>query len=742
MSALDELAARCGIQESSLDVFGNKRETTAELKRALLTAMRFDVANEEQAGKALAQLEAREWTRPLPPVIVAYVGDGSRRETVSIPVVLPSGTGTFVWDLRLEDGRTLSGEARFSGLPLAGSREQDGRKLERRTLVLRVEIPWGYHRLEIQNHDGSMTLIASPGTCWLPNQSTEHRLWGIAANLYQLRAQRNWGIGDFTDLRELVEILNQNGADTLGLNPLHAMFLDKPEDASPYSPSDRLLLNRLNIDIEAIPEFARSEKAEELVSSSDFQQKLEACRRSDLVDYRAVADLKLAVLPLLFQTFEQQADQSRRDALETFHQERRDLLDRACLFQALRAWFTAQDPPLSDPNQWPEQYRRFDSPGVKTFAQEHADLVRYQLWLQWIADSQLKAAAEAARGMAVGLYRDLAVGAHPTGAEIWTHPDALVSGAHVGAPPDILNRAGQDWGLPPINPIVAREQAYASFTELLRANMRYAGALRIDHALALKRLYWIPAGNHPKDGAYIHYPIDDLIGILALESQRNHCVVIGEVLGTVPKGLDERLSAARILSYRVLFFEVEKPEDETMKPEPGTERFLAPHEYPGLCAAVASNHDLATVSGWWHASDLDLRERLGLFPNGSDEARNERVHSRESLVNALREQDLVAPHVGKADDLGVDHYSEGVHRFLGRTNCLLTLVQLEDITGELEQVNVPGTSHEHTNWRKRVPINLNDLADDPRLARVAEAIREERQAARPAKVPEPAAVAI
>ena len=730
MGSLDDLAARCGIQESSLDVFGKEHKTTPELKRALLKAMGFEADEDEQAARALQQLDAREWERPLPPVIVAYVGERENHNPVEVPVVLPSGTSTLRWRLELEDGSNLTGEAQFPQLRLVESCQRDGRTLERRTLALRHQIPWGYHRLRLDSQPGQMTLIATPGACWLPPEADERRLWGVAINLYQLRSERNWGIGDFTDLHQIVDTLNRHEADTVGLNPLHAMFPDKPEDASPYSPSDRLLLNVLNIDLEAIPEFAQADRAQALFRSEEFRQKLNACRDSDLVDYRGVADLKLAMLPLIFEAFEQNADRSRREELETFHQERRELLDRACLFQALRAHFAAQDPPLTDCAMWPQEFQRFDSPAVKRFAQEHPDLIRYQLWLQWVADSQLKAAAEPARSMAVGLYRDLAVGAHPTGAEVWTHPDALVAGAHVGAPPDILNTAGQDWGLPPLNPIVAREQAYASFTELVRANMRYAGALRIDHALALKRLYWIPQGNNPQDGAYVHYPTDDLIGILALESQRNRCIVIGEALGTVPKGLDERLAEARILSYRVLFFEVEKPEDEGNKPEPGTERFLAPQEYPYLGLAVASNHDLATVNGWWESSDLDLRERLGLFPKGSEDARKERANSRESLVRALKDQDLIGRNIYGAADLDVHQYSQAVHRFLARTNCLLTLIQMDDITAELEQVNVPGTSHEHTNWRKRTPLTLKQLAQDPRLATFAEAIREERRSVR------------
>lgn len=731
MNPLDQLAARLGIQNSSLDAFGNEHHTTPELKRALLNAMRIPVDHDGAAKKVLDDLDAREWERPLPPVVVAYVNPDSPDQAgkVSVPLSMPAETGRIRWTVTLEDGGACSGEIRFPDLPLLASRDQHEPRLERRLLELDASLPWGYHRLQIEEGGQSMPVIVTPGRCWLPPQADERRLWGAAANVYLLRSDHNWGIGDFTDLKELAAILRDRGADALGINPLHAMFADKPEDASPYSPSDRLLLNILNIDVEAIPEFAHCDKAREMLATPDFQQELAAAQSAALVDYRAVAELKFAVLPLLFDTFEEQAPAARRRELEAFHEERRELLDRACVFQALRSHFTQQDASLSDCSKWPEEYRAASSPAVATFASEHAREVRYQLWLQWIADSQLKAAAEAAQGMAVGLYRDLAVGAHPTGAEVWTHPDALVSGAHVGAPPDILNTAGQNWGLPPLHPINAREQAYSSFTELVRANMRYAGGLRIDHAMALLRLYWIPADHDAKDGAYVHYPIDDLIGILALESQKNHCLVVGEALGTVPKGFRERMAEAQILAYSVLFFEVE--EDE----------FLPPEAYPYLGLSVASNHDLATVWGWWQASDLHLREKLGLFPKGAQEARDERASSRESLIRALRAQGLLSERVTSAGEVSVEQYSEAVHRFLARSNCLLTLVQLEDITGELEQVNVPATSDQHPNWRKRLPLTLRELAADPRLAHMVELMRNEREFATRSHPVQEAAVA-
>ena len=359
-------------------------------------------------------------------------------------------------------------------------------------------------------------------------------------------------------------------------------------------------------------------EAKELIASADFQGRLAAVQGFSTRRLRCRSRPEAPRAEAALCDFEREKNAERCIAFKTFVEERKPLLERACLFQALRSFFTEESPECGDCKQWPAQFRSSGSPELDAFAREHRDRVRFQLWMQWVADEQLRAASVAAEGMSVGLYRDMAVGAHPSGAEVWSYPEALVSGASVGAPPDIWNPAGQNWGLPPLHPLGARGLGYRNFIELLQANMRYAGALRIDHALALQRLYWIPSGAESKDGAYVQYATDDLVGILALESHRNRCVVIGEDLGTVPKGFRERMAKANILSYRVLFFE----RDE--------EGFIAPEAYPKLSLSVASSHDLPTLCGWWNGSDIQLKERLHLFPTPkiAEEARAKREKDR------------------------------------------------------------------------------------------------------------------
>ena len=586
--------------------------------------------------------------------------------------------------------------------------------IERRSLLLGDDLPPGYHTVTLQTGATSV-LIITPGRCWVPPAMAEgQRLWGIATQLYLLRSQNNWGIGDYADLEQLIEVLAERGADVIGLNPLHAMFLDDPEHASPYSPASRLLLNVLNIDIANLPELADCADALALVAAPAFQERLAACRDAALVDYTTVSALKIEVLERLFAAFQADPDAERQRAFEQFRRDRGAAFERNCLFQALRAHFAAQGAERADWHNWPPEYRDPASPAVARFARDHEALVTFRIWMQWLADRQLASAADAAAaaGMAVGLYRDLAVGADPSGAETWAGQRAVVPGAQVGAPPDIHNTAGQDWGLPPFHPRALREEAYASFIELVRANMRHAGGLRIDHVMALQHLYWVPQGQSAAFGAYVRYPMNDLVGILALESHRNRCLVVGEDLGTVPEGFRERMAEVGILSYRVLFFEMDE------------QGFLPPARYPELALAVVGSHDLPTLRGWWEGADIALRYGLHLIadPNDVRAAQEQRARDRGQLLEALRREGLISPEHEEDTEAVV----EAAHRFLARSRSGLAIAQIDDLTGEVDPVNVPTTSDEHPNWRRRLSLSVEALARHPRFQAVTAAFADER----------------
>ncbi|HEY0833935.1 MAG TPA: malto-oligosyltrehalose trehalohydrolase [Azospirillum sp.] len=724
-SALDRLAGRMGIEAEYADAAGKTVRTPPGTARALLAAMGVDAPDEDAAQARLAELDRAELARPLPPVAVWRVD----RPPFALSVTLPAGSGELRWTLAEESGEARGGVALFDDLPLLRRADLDGRAMEVRRLDLGAAPPLGYHRLRMEANGvgAETTVIAVPDRCHLPAPlEMGERVWGLSAQLYALRSAADWGMGDFGDLVRLAGIAAGQGASVIGLNPLHALFLDAPAQASPYSPASRLFLNPLYIDVDAVPELAACGEARARIADAAFREALEAARAADLVDYPAVARLKLPVLEMLFRTFQSEASPERRAAFAAFRREQGEALEGFCIFQALRERFAADDPARADWRRWPEPFRAPESAEVARFAGENRARVDFLAWLQWVADGQLAAAADAARGrgMAIGLYRDLAVGADSAGVETWAAPHVVVSAAHVGAPPDLFNPAGQDWGLPPFHPHALREEAYAGFIRLLRANMRHAGGLRIDHAMALQHVYWIPEGRPPGEGAYVAYPMEDMLGILALESRRHGCLVVGEDLGTVPAGFRERMAAAGVLSYRVVFFEWT---------EDG--RFVGPDDYPYLALATVGSHDLATLRGWWEGHDIALKEEKGLYP-AADEAekqRRRRADERAHLIAAVRAAGLPLPAAFGPDTPFDDGLGHAAHAFLARTNAAVAMVQLDELTDEGTQVNLPGTVDEYPNWRRKLGLSLEELADDRR----ANAIADILAAARPASVADP-----
>lgn len=711
---LDDLADLLGIEAEFKDARGKLQRTSWETKRALLRAMGISASDGPEIESSLKKIIESDWQRVLQPVYVFFKSG----EPVRVQITLPSGTGEVAWSLRLEEGKETSGCVSGDDLPLLETREMAGEKLERRELSLSGDIGFGYHRLKIEPSGSEALLIVAPERCWLPEGVDDGRkLWGIAAQVYTLKSQHNWGIGDFGDLRQLIELWTNEGADIVGVNPLHALFPDNPEHASPYSPSSRLLLNILYIDVTAVPEFGNCKDAQAIVESEKFQKILRECRSTSHVDYTQVTKLKLQVLRKIFEYWNTAASASEA-SFDNFCKEMGEKLARSCAFYCLRQRFVSRDPALGDWRKWPQEYRDPESPVVRQFMEENSDEVRFAAWLQWLADMQLSSASQAAESMAIGLYRDLAVGADPAGTETWFNQKAVVSGAHVGAPPDIFNPTGQDWGLPPFHPRELKEQRYSGFVELIRANMRYAGALRVDHVMALQHLYWIPEGQPPQNGAYVRYPMEDLIAILALESRRNHCMVVGEDLGTVPDGFRERMERAAILSYRVLFFEQDSK----------TGVFRKPKDYPKLAVAVASNHDLPTVPAWWLGLDIELRDRLKLYPddNEASSQAERRQRDQTQLRKALEKEGLLR----KSANPQREEWVPLVYAYLARSNSFAALVQLDDITKEVDPVNLPGSTDQYPNWRRKLAVPLEELCDYPLAKEVVQVVSKERNANR------------
>jgi (1->4)-alpha-D-glucan 1-alpha-D-glucosylmutase len=672
------LAAHAGIATEWRDVWGKTHATPVESLVALLGAM--GVAAQTEAS-ARAGLKRRRRQEAMPPATVLDAG-----RDVSIP--LQARLTSRHWIFTLEDGVRREGKI------------ADGA----RTLAL-ARLPEGYHRLAFPDDDVEVQVIASPGSCHLPGDADSHS-WGLATQLYGLRSSTQWGIGDFTDLGMLGAGVARQGGSLIGVNPLHALFPAAPERISPYSPSSRLFLNPLYIDVTAVPDFAASEAARERIAGNEFGHRLARARTAGLIDYPAVARLKSDILRLLWSAFRDhhlgKVPTERGQAFRRFQEAGGAALVRFAQFHAVQADRIEQDGFAW--KDWPETLRSADDAGVAGFAAAHEDEILYHQYLQWEADRQLAEAAQAS-GLSIGIYRDLAIGSDPYGADTWSAPDSYITGASVGAPPDLLNRQGQNWGLTAYSPVALQTQAFRPFIAALRANMRHAGALRIDHVMGLKQLYLIPGGAGAERGAYIRYPFEDMIRILALESRRHKCVVVGEDLGTVPHAFRPRMARANVMSCRILMFE-----------RGAGDRFKPPSTYPALAAAAAGTHDLPPLKSWWLGADIQERHALGLYPSAAARHRDEagRALDRQRLLAALKRQDLLPPDLGP--DGFDDRLIEAVHRFLARSPSALLLVQTEDLLGVETMVNLPGTYDEHPNWRRRLPVSLADLLDDPRFA--------------------------
>ena len=704
---LDRLAARHGITASYRDMAGRTHATSAETKRALLAAMGVAAASDAEARSSLAA--AREAAPILPAGLVVGCEAPAR-----IPLRLPPRTvGADVrWRLRCEDGTVRDGRSAIEAASARGGA----------VLALGVTLPPGDHVLElgVAGREATGTVIAAPATCIAPEELIgDRRAWGVSVQLYGLRTASNWGIGDFRDLAELARGLARLGADFVGVSPLHALFPADPGHFSPYGPSNRSQLNPLYLAPDVLDDFAASEGARRI--AADVEAEIAALRDADLVDYRRVSALKLRVLERMFADFRTahlgRRPSARGRAFRSALDEQPEMAQHA-LFDALHEHFYGRDRALWSWRRWPTPYRDPRSPAVARFARDRSERVEFFAYLQWLAGQQLASAQEAARGagMAIGLYGDLAVGADPGGSAAWCHQDVIVAGASIGAPADDFNPLGQSWGLAPPAPRALGESGYAPFRAALRASMRHAGALRIDHAMALARLFWVPAGAAPAAGAYIRYPEQDMVRLVALESRRARCIVIGEDLGTVPEGFRATMRDAAIQSYRVLWFE----RDRGGRPRP-------PRAYPEHALATASTHDLPTVAGFWRGRDLDWRERLGLLGDSEDAAaaRARRARDKRALWKMLIEAGVLDGSAGEADDLAL---VGAVYRLLADAPSRLLAVQYDDLCLEVEQANLPGTGDEHPNWRRRAARTPEALLADPAIRALLARIDRARRA--------------
>ncbi|WP_297490506.1 4-alpha-glucanotransferase [Acidocella sp.] len=637
-SALHHLAIAAGIEVIWRDA-GNAMQTVSdETLRAVLGALGSPAASPAQISESYAALRAEAGeARPL---VTAASG---------APVALPGSSGPY--RITLESGRIMAGSTLH------------GRK---GAYLPAIEEP-GYHRLEI-NGRTVIIAVAPPRAFTLDDAGGGAKLWGLAVQLYALCREDSRGIGDFATLALFARHAAGHGADAIGISPVHAQFSAHVTHYSPYAASNRAALNVL---------YAPLQIPDEPVS--------------DLIDWPQAATRRLGLLREAFAGFDDAA------ALAAFRAQAGPELERHAEFEALSGALSRDNLAAWDFHNWPQAYRNPASAAVAQFVRDHRREVDFHLWLQYLADRGLAGAQRAARdaGMKIGLITDLAVGTNPAGSHGWTRQGEVLQGLEIGAPPDLFNRAGQGWGITAFSPRGLRNNGFAAFIDMLRHALRHAGGVRIDHVMGLARLWVIPHGSAPAQGAYLRMPMADLLRLVALESQRSKAVVLGEDLGTVPPGFREKLDAAGIAGQRVLWFERQG------------RRFTPPRKWSRNAAAMTTTHDLPTVAGWWRGTDIGWRAKLGI----AGESETKREADRAELWAAFRRSGAAAGAVPAIQDSAAVVDAACAH--LGRAACTLALLPIEDALGQTEQPNLPGTLDEHPNWRRRLPADPATLFERP-----------------------------
>ncbi|UCZ85224.1 4-alpha-glucanotransferase [Pseudomonas sp. L5B5] len=683
---LEILASRAGLAVDWIDANGRPQKVEPRVLRAVLAGLGHAADDDQQIEHSLRQLQRQQDSRHLPPLLTVDVGRG-----LDLARYFPAHTPCRV---QLEDGTCLALQLDEAS-------------------VLPGAMPVGYHSANIE--DEHFTLAVAPERCYsVADAVGSHapRAWGLGVQLYALRRSGDGGFGDTQALEELARQAAERGADALAISPLHAMFSSDPQRYSPYSPSSRLFLNSLY----AAPGTILGERAwRTAIEACDLAGALQALEQQPLIDWPKAAQAKQQALRELYEGFCHGEHPLHQD-FASYRLAAGEALENHCRFEAIQALRVArgEDP---DWRHWPEHWRDPASPELARFAEEQAHEISFHAFCQWLIARNLERVQSAARssGMGIGLIADLAVGADGGGSQAWSRQDQLLAELTVGAPPDILNRQGQGWGISAFSPEGLQRNGFRAFIEMLRANFAHAGGLRIDHVMGLQRLWVIPLGAAPCDGAYLYYPVDDLLRLLALESHRHQAIVLGEDLGTVPDGLREKLAARAMLGMRVLLFE----QDHGC-------RFKPILDWPDNALATTSTHDLPTLNGWWHGRDIDWNQRLELVDEaGARQWREHRQRERDGLRQAL----AADPQNFREPLEETDQLLDASVRFLGHTRAPLVLLPLEDALGIDEQANLPGTVEGHPNWRRRLAGSARHLLDDTDAARRLEQLACARQQA-------------
>jgi 4-alpha-glucanotransferase len=682
---LRELARLYGVETSYDDAMGRHVEAGPESLLPVLRALGALLESEDDVAEALADRRRELAGQIIEPVFVAW--DGRPPEML---LRFGSDMGRITCRFDLEDGERWAWEKEISSLPPASPAG--------RLLVLPHDLPTGYHHLRVEHEgrSGEALVISAPTRAFAGDGKP---LWGVFLPLYALQTRESWGAGDFSDLERLAEWTAGLGGGVVATLPMLAQFLDEPFEPSPYGPASRLFWNELFLDPRRVPELETCAEAKRLLESPEFRKEIEELRKAPLVDYGRQMALKRRVLEELARQFFAEPSPDRRDAYEEFAENRPELETYA----AFRAVGERRGEPWQN---WPERLRE----GTLAPADWDEDDRRYHLWVQWITDEQVSALAKEARRRGPGLYLDIPLGVHGSSYDVWRYRDLFAEGISAGAPPDSLFTGGQNWGSPPLHPERIRERGYDYLIESLRHHLRYAGLLRIDHVMQLYRLFWIPQDMDASAGVYVRYPVDEMFAVLSVESHRHQAIVVGENLGTVPPEIGEAMDRHDVLGMYVVQYEL----------QPGSQGLRTP---PARSAASLNTHDMPTFRAFWEARDVAELQRLGFFDE--DQAREERER-RAALRRQILEE---LPPEERSDERAHAVAMRRLLEILAASPARMVLVNLEDLWGEAEPQNVPGTHTERPNWRRKARYTFEELSTKPEVVdalRRVDAVRKER----------------
>ena len=693
---LAELAAAYGVATEYWDQAGQLVHVSAQTVRAVLGALDVDATTQDAVHASLAAARLRDWERTLPPVFIGRQGEDRR-----LWVHVPDGYPVRVV-VELEDGSKVDLVQQDHWVQPV---EVDGAVIGEASFTVPGTLPLGYHTAvaESDGNDWRMPLIMTPARLD-PAAIAGERQWGFMAQLYTVRSTASWGLGDIHDAADLCAWSGrQLGAGFLLINPLHAAAPQPPMTPSPYLPVTRRFANPIYLRVEDVPEYRRLGASEREGIEARARTLRALNDRDELLDRDAVWAAKRAALEAIYaagRTPDREA--AFREYVAT---EGDGLLGFA-------TWSAMDDAFGSSPTGWPAELAHPNAPAVAHFRAEHAQAIDFHMWLQWLLDEQLEAAQRCAKdaGMAIGLMHDLAVGVHPAGADAWSLQDVLARGMSVGAPPDMYNQMGQDWSQPPWRPDALAASGYAPYRDMLRTVMRHAGGLRIDHALGLFRLWWVPTGMPASSGTYVRFDADAMLGVLALEAHRAGVIVVGEDLGVVPPEVASVLADRGILGTTILWFEAW-----------GDGSVRRPAEWRTEVLASVTVHDLPPTAGYLRNEHVRIRADLGLLTRDVEGERADADAQRQRWADVLVDAGWLDPSVDLTTDAGLDAMAVALHRAVAASPSRLVGVGLSDVVGDRRAINQPGTDQEYPNWR--VPMSdatgrvvmLEDVMAEPRL---------------------------